>query len=93
MIDGGNLFDQPIKRDLKNIRKMATGQGDDYTTGCLLDYPYFKKYYQSVATDLGKQQKLDADPKKVQKLILLEIYPEQKVQQCFSLLKKRKKHF
>ena len=66
MIDGGNLFDQPIKSDLKNIRKMATGQGDDYTTGCLLDYPYFKKYYQSVATDLGKQQKLDTDPKKVQ---------------------------
>ena len=37
---------QPIKNDLKtydNIRKIATGQGDDYTTGCLLDYPYFKK--------------------------------------------------
>ena len=46
MLDRGNLFDQPIKIDLKtydNIRKIATGQGNDYTTGCLLDYPYFKK--------------------------------------------------
>ena len=49
MIYGRNFFDQPIKNDLKkydNIRKITTGQGDDYTTGCLLDYPYFKKYYK-----------------------------------------------
>ena len=40
MIDGKNFFDQPINRDLKtyeNIRRTATAQGDDYTTGCLLD--------------------------------------------------------
>ena len=46
MIDRKNFFDQQIKYDLKtsdNIRKIVTGQGDDYTTGCLLDYPYFKK--------------------------------------------------
>ena len=46
MIDGKNDFDQPINNDVKtyeNIRKIATGQGDDYTTGCLLDYPYFKE--------------------------------------------------
>ena len=45
MIDGKNLLDQPIKNDLKtlkNIRNVANGQGDDYTTGCLLDYLYFK---------------------------------------------------
>ena len=48
MIDGRNLFDQSIKNDLKtyyNIRKIAPGESDDYTTGCLLDYPYFKNYY------------------------------------------------
>ena len=47
MVDGRNFFDQPIKNDLKtynNIRKIATGQGDDYTTGCLLYDPYFKNY-------------------------------------------------
>ena len=71
MIDGRNLFDQTIKNDLKtydNIRKIATGQGDDYTTGCLLDYPYFKKYYKLIAIDLSKQQKLDADPKAIQQI-------------------------
>ena len=63
MINGRDFFDQPIKNDLKaydNIRKIATGQGDDYTTGCLLDYPYFKKYYKLIAIDLSKQEKLDA---------------------------------
>ena len=66
MINGRDFFDQPIKNDLKaydNIRKIATGQGDDYTTGCLLDYPYFKRYYKLIAIDLSKQQKLEADPK------------------------------
>ena len=46
MIDGKIFFDQPINSDLKtyeNIRKVATGQGDVYTTGCFLDYSYFKK--------------------------------------------------
>ena len=60
MIDGRNFFDQPIKYDSKtydNIRKIATGQGDNYTTGCLLYYPYFKNCYKLIAIDLSKQQK------------------------------------
>ena len=47
MTDGKNFFNQPINSDLKtyeNIRNIATGQGDDYTTGCLLDYSYFKDH-------------------------------------------------
>ena len=47
MIDGHNVFDQPVKNDLRtydNIRKIVTGQGDDYPTNSLLDYPYFKEY-------------------------------------------------
>ena len=63
------FFAQPVKSDLKkydNIRKIATGQGDDYTTGCLLDYPYFKENYKMIAIDLSKQQVLDADPKAIQ---------------------------
>ena len=53
-IDGGNFFDQPINKDIKtceNIGKIATGQGDDDTTGCLLDYPYFKENYKMIAID------------------------------------------
>ena len=64
-----NFFDQPIKNVLKtyeNIKKIATGQGDDYTTGCLLDSPYFKIYYKLIAIDLSKQQKLDAEPKAIE---------------------------
>ena len=69
MIDGKNFFDQPVKNDkvtYENIRKIATGQGDDYTTGCLLDYIYFKNYYKMIAVDLSKQQALDADAKAIQ---------------------------
>ena len=57
MIDGKNFFDQPINSDLKtyeNIRKIATGQGDDCTTSCLLDYSYFKENYKMIAIDLSK---------------------------------------
>ena len=69
MIDGKNFFDQPINNMIKtygNIKKITIGQGDDYTTGCLLDYTYFKKYYKMIAIDLSKQQALDADPKAIQ---------------------------
>ena len=70
MIDGKNFFDQPIKNDktYQNIRKSATGQGDDYTTSFLLDYNYFKSYYKVIAVDLSKQQALDADPKVIQQI-------------------------
>ena len=71
MIDGKNFFDQPINGNLKtydNIRKVATGQGDDYTTGCLLDNRYFKNYYKMIVVDLSKQQALDAHPKAIQQI-------------------------
>ena len=71
MIDGKNFFDEPVKNDkvtYKNVRKIAIAQVDDYTTGCLLDYTYLKKYYKMIAIDLGKQQALDADPKSIQQI-------------------------
>ena len=71
MIDGKYFFDQPVKNDkvtYENIRKIATGWGDDYTTGCLLDYIYFKNYYKMIAVVLSKQQALDADPKAIQQI-------------------------
>ena len=71
MINGENLFDQPIKNNkvtYDNIRKIAAGQGDDYTTGCLLDYPYFADTYKMIEVDLSKQQALDADPRAIQQI-------------------------
>ena len=69
MINGKNFFDQPVKNNettYENIRKVATGQGDDYIIGCLLDYIYFTNYYKMIAVDLRKQQALDADLKAIQ---------------------------
>ena len=71
MIDEKNVFDQPVKNDkvtYENIRKIATGQGDDYTTVSLLDYTYLKKYYKMISVDLSKQQALDADLKAIQQI-------------------------
>ena len=71
MIDRQNVFDWPVKNNLvtyHNIRKNATDQGDNYTTGCLLDYNYFNNYYKMIAIDLSKQQALDADPKAIQQI-------------------------
>ena len=71
VINGENFFDQPIKNNkitYDNIRKIATGQGDDYTLGCLLDYPYFANTYKMIEVDLSKQQELDADPRAIQQI-------------------------
>ena len=69
MIDGKNLFDHPVKSDMgtyDNIRKIVTGQRDDYTTCCLLDCVYFKNYFKMIAIDLSKKDALDADAKVIQ---------------------------
>ena len=60
---------QPVQNNLRtheNIRKIVTGQGDYYCTGCLLDYNYFSKYYEMIAIDLSKQRALAAGPKAMQ---------------------------
>ena len=66
--DGKNFFINQYKNDkvaYENIRKIETGQGDDYTAGCLLDYIYFKNFYKMIVLNLRKQQAFDADPKAV----------------------------
>ena len=71
MINSENFFNQPIKNNkvtYENIRKIVTGQGDDYKTGCLLDYSYFLDTYKMIAVDLSKQQALDADPRAIQQI-------------------------
>ena len=51
------------------ISKVLTGQGDDYTTGCLLDFSYFEKNYRLIAADSSKQKALDADSRAIQQII------------------------
>ena len=74
-IDGRNFYNQPINDFIKHfdeVRKVSTGQGDDYTTGCLLDFVYFKKIYRLIAADLSKQKALDADSKAIKQIIFTD---------------------
>ena len=69
--DDRNFYDEPINDQIKTydeIRRIVTGKGDNYTTGCLLDYQYFKDHYQLIPVDLSKQKELDADPKANQQI-------------------------
>ena len=71
MINREKFFDQPIKDNkvtYENIRKVAIGKGDSDTTGCLLDYPYFRDNYKMIAVDLSRQQALDPYPRKIQQI-------------------------
>ena len=71
LIDGRNFYDQPINDMIKQyheIRKIETGQGDNYTTGCLVDYQYFKDHYNLIAIDLSKQEELDTDSRAIQQI-------------------------
>ena len=71
MIYGQHFFDQPVRYKLityDSIQKIVTSQWDDYTTGCLLDYNYFKNYYKMIAIDLSNIHALDADLKEIQQL-------------------------
>ena len=71
IIDGRNFYDNPIESDIekyRELKKVMIGKGEDYTTGSLLDYNYFKEHYKLVAVDLSKQKELDADPKAIQQI-------------------------
>ena len=57
-----------MTKTYEKIRKTVTGQREDYTTGFLLDYSYFKDNYKMIAIDLSKQQALDADPRAIQQI-------------------------
>ena len=71
LIDGRDFYDQSISDEIRKyneLRKLCTGKGDDYTTGCLLDYKCFKDHYQLIACDLNKRKELDEDPRAIQQL-------------------------
>ena len=75
LIDGRNFYDQPINDQIKKydeIRKIGTGKRDGHTTGCLLDYQYFKDDYQLIAVNLSQQKELDADPRTIQQIEFYE---------------------
>ena len=88
-----NFFDQLIKNNkitYENIRKIATGQGDDYTTGCLLDYTYFRDNYKMSAIDSSKQQAVDADPRAIQQINFTANLDRAKNTRMFFILEEAK---
>ena len=69
IIDGRNFYDNPIESNIekyRELKKVMIGKGEDYTTGSLLDYNYFKEHDKLVDVDLSKQKELDADPRAIQ---------------------------
>ena len=91
LIDGRNFYDQPINDSIRKydkIRKIATGKGDNYATGCLLDYNYFKKNYQLIAIDLSKQRERDADPRAMQQIEFIGMLKTRS--NVFTILEKSK---
>ena len=71
IINGKKVYDQSVDSDIKwyeEIRKLTAEQGEDYTTGCLLDYEYIKNDYRLIAVDLSE---LDADLKAIQQIEFL----------------------
>ena len=70
LIDGRNFYDQPISDKLRKyeLRNLTIGKGNDYTTGSLLYYKYFKDHNNIIACDLSRQKELDVDPRSIQQI-------------------------
>ena len=96
MINGRNFFDQPVKNNLRtydNIQKIATGEGGDYKSGCLLNYLYFKNCYKTIAIALSKEQELDADPKAIRQIDFARNLDRDGNTTMFFIIEKAKEHF
>ena len=90
-IDGRNFYDQPINDSIRKydeIRKIATGKGDNYVTGCLLDDDYFEKSYQLITVDLSKQREFDADRRAIQQIEFIGMLKT--ISNLFTILEKSK---
>ena len=94
LIDGRNFYDQPINDLIKQydeVRKVSTGQGDDYATGCLLNYAHFKENYRLIVVDLSKQKALDADPRAIQQIVFQRVGGgADNTKRLYTILKKSK---
>ena len=69
--NGKTFYDQAINSDIKHyeeIRKLVTGQGENYTATCLFDYEYIKNQYKLILIDLSRKKEFNPDPKAFQQI-------------------------
>ena len=95
-IDGRNFYYQSINDSIKQYDEMLTGQGDDYTTGCLLDFAYFEKNCRLIVADLSKQKALDADSRAIQQIIFIKVAADNTrviIYYSFKVFKRNNKSF
>ena len=94
MIHGRNCYDQTINDLIKQydeVRKVSTGHGDDYTTGSLLDYAYFKDIYKLIVADLSKQKALDTDLRTIQQIVFQGVVGDDNTKiRLYTILKQSK---
>ena len=79
-------------RTYDDIRKIANGQGDNFTTSSLLDYSYFREYYKPITIYLDKQQTPDADPKPIQQIDFAGNLNRAKGVTLFSIIEEAKEN-
>ena len=88
IIDKLSFFDLPIKTEEEAYEKIIDiSRNNEYTTGNLLDYDYFKKYYKLIATDLSKQQVLQESKDLTQQINFIERLEE--AANVFTIMKKK----
>ena len=93
MIDGRNFFDQSINsmnKTYENIKRVSKVPGDDYTSGCFLDYSYFKENYKMISIDLSNQQPLDTDSKAIQQINFTASLDRERNTAMFFIVEKAK---
>ena len=94
LIDGRNFYDQPISDEVtkyNELIKLTTGKGEDYTTGCLLNYQYYKDHYLITTCDLSKQKELEGDPRSIEQIETVFIVNSNA--QILAILENQKKQF
>ena len=93
LFDGRNFYDQPISdkiRKYDELRKVTTGEGEDYTTGCLLDYKYFKDHHLIITWHLSLQKELDPNTRSIQQIEANFMLTDNNNSQILTVLDKSK---
>ena len=94
IIDKLAFLDLPIKTEEKAYEKIIDiSRNNEYATGNLLDYDYFKKYYKLIAIDLSKQQVLQENEDLIQQINLIGRLGQGEDANVFIIIKKRAYHF